>query len=136
MNRFRITIGNRSYDVQVGSPEQLPMMVIVDGETFQVDVKPLQDTDTPQGIPEEPSVAAPAGMLGEGQPRVTAPMPGTILDITAQVGDRVQQGQVLCALEAMKMKSPIRAPRAGTVRQAEVSEGQTVDYGDLLFIVD
>ena len=136
MNRFRITIGNRSYDVQVGSPEQLPMTVIVDGETFQVDVKPLQDTDTPQGIPEEPSVAVSAGTLGEGQPRVTAPMPGTILDITAQVGDRVQQGQVLCALEAMKMKSPIRAPRAGTVRQAEVSEGQTVDYGDLLFIVD
>lgn len=136
MNRFRITIGDRSYDVQVGNPQQLPMTVIVDGETFHVEVKPVQDTDAATAIPKEPSTPAPAGAVGEGPPQVRAPMPGTILDVSVRVGERVQQGQVLCALEAMKMKSPIRAPRAGTVRQAEVSEGQTVDHGDLLFVVD
>jgi biotin carboxyl carrier protein len=136
VNRFRITIGNRSYDVQVGNPQQFPLTVIVDGETFHVDVQALQDTDAAPAVPKEPSTPALAGVVGEGPPQVTAPMPGTILDIAAQVGERVQQGQVLCALEAMKMKSPIRAPRAGTVRQAEVTEGQTVDYGDLLFVVD
>jgi acetyl-CoA/propionyl-CoA carboxylase biotin carboxyl carrier protein len=62
-------------------------------------------------------------------------MPGKILDMAVKPGDPVQQDQVLCALEAMKMKSPIRALRAGTVRQIQVHDGQTVDYGDLLFIV-
>jgi biotin carboxyl carrier protein len=63
-------------------------------------------------------------------------MPGKILDIAINAGDQVQQGQVLCALEAMKMKSPIRALRAGTVHQVQVHDGQTVDYGDLLFVVE
>jgi acetyl-CoA/propionyl-CoA carboxylase biotin carboxyl carrier protein len=67
---------------------------------------------------------------------MTAPMPGKILDVAVQIGDQVQRGQVLCALEAMKMKSPIRAPRTGTISQMQVTEGQTVEHGDLLFVVD
>jgi acetyl-CoA/propionyl-CoA carboxylase biotin carboxyl carrier protein len=63
-------------------------------------------------------------------------MPGTILDIAVQMGEAVQPGQVLCALEAMKMKSPIRATRAGTVSEIAVHDGQTVVYGDLLFVVE
>jgi acetyl-CoA/propionyl-CoA carboxylase biotin carboxyl carrier protein len=63
-------------------------------------------------------------------------MPGTILDVGVQLGDAVEPGQALCALEAMKMKSPIRAPRGGTIRQVGVEEGQSVDHGDLLFVVE
>jgi acetyl-CoA/propionyl-CoA carboxylase biotin carboxyl carrier protein len=63
-------------------------------------------------------------------------MPGTILDVGVRLGDAVQPGQVLCALEAMKMKSPIRAARGGTIRQVRVEEGQSVDHGDLLFVVE
>jgi biotin carboxyl carrier protein len=62
-------------------------------------------------------------------------MPGTILDIAAKPGDVVQQGDTLCNLEAMKMKSPIRSPVAGTVAQVLISEGQNVGHGDVLFTV-
>jgi biotin carboxyl carrier protein len=136
VKKFRIIVGSKSYNVEVGDPHQLPVTVIVDGETFSVDVQPVEDTGPPAAAPDHPPAPGPTDPTAEGSSQVTAPMPGTILDIAVQPGDRVQHGQVLCALEAMKMKSPIRALRAGTVRQMQVHEGQTVDHGDLLFVVD
>ena len=59
-------------------------------------------------------------------------MPGTILTIQVTPGQPVNAGDVLCILEAMKMKNPIRASHAGTVTEIAVETGQTVAYGDLL----
>jgi biotin carboxyl carrier protein len=131
-----MTVGNRSYDIQVEDAYKTPMTVIVDGQTFRVDVQPREDGDALAAAPGR-ALSPEAPPTGAGGPtQVTAPMPGTILDIEVQAGDQVQQGQALCALDAMKMKSPIRAPRAGTVRQVQVNEGQTVDHGDLLVVVE
>ena len=59
-------------------------------------------------------------------------MPGSIVSIAVQPGDRVEVGQDLCVLDAMKMNNRIRAPRAGTIAQVHVSLGQQVQYGDPL----
>ena len=136
MKRYRVAIGAKSYDVQVGDPQELPLTVIVDGETFRVDMEPPEEAAAPPPDSDQAPVAGPEAGAETGASQVTAPMPGTILDIAVQAGDPVRQGQVLCALEAMKMKSPIRSLRAGTVRQVQVHDGQTVDYGDLLFVVE
>jgi biotin carboxyl carrier protein len=141
MTKFRLTIGEKAYSVEVGDTRQLPVTVIVDGETFSVDVQQLEDVSIAASAPAGSLIASskvatdPAPARGDGQTQVTAPMPGTIMDIAVQVGDAVQEAQVLCALEAMKMKSPIRALRAGTIHQVIVVEGQTVEHGDLLFVV-
>jgi biotin carboxyl carrier protein len=63
-------------------------------------------------------------------------MPGTILDIAVKVSDQVAQGDILCNLEAMKMKSPIRSPGEGTIAQVMITEGQNVGYGDILFTLN
>jgi biotin carboxyl carrier protein len=107
----------------------------VDGEPYAVTVQPVGKASAAPREREHAPAAAP-GVVGDGPSRVTAPMPGTILDIEVQVGDPVQLGQILCALEAMKMKSPIRATRAGTVRQVQATAGQAVGHGDLLFVVE
>ena len=60
-------------------------------------------------------------------------MPGSILDIAVKPADRVAHKQLLCHLEAMKMKNAIRAPCDGIVAAIHVREGQTVAYGDPLF---
>jgi biotin carboxyl carrier protein len=136
VEKFRIAIGGKSYNVEVDDPQRMPVTVIVDGETFSVDIQPVKEADVPPAFPNQAPASALEATTGDGPSHVTAPMPGKILDIAVQAGDQVQQGQVLCALEAMKMKSPIRAPRFGTVRQAQVHDGQAVDYGDLLFVVE
>jgi len=63
-------------------------------------------------------------------------MPGTILSVDVQQGQRVEGGQVVCVLEAMKMKNPIRSSRGGTVLEVAVQVGQNVTYGDLLVRLD
>ena len=135
MNRFSVRIGSRSYAVEVRDSRQSPMTIVVDGETFDVAVESLAESDTlPVALNQTPAAIVEQA-AGVGAYEVTAPMPGTILDIVVQVGDRVQIGQALCALEAMKMKSPIRAARGGVVHQVHVHEGQSVDHGDPLFVL-
>jgi biotin carboxyl carrier protein len=135
VRRLRITVEGKAYSVEVGDPGTSPVQVSVDGEEFAVLVEPLDEESlAPAG--SEPGGAPPVATGGGGAPEVVAPMPGTILDLAVAVGDAVQPGQILCALEAMKMKSPIRATRSGTVQKVAVHEGQTVVYGDLLFVVE
>jgi propionyl-CoA carboxylase alpha chain len=63
---------------------------------------------------------------------VKAPLPGVILSIRCQPGDRVPIGRVLLTLEAMKMENEITAPAAGVVGRILVREGQTVEQGQIL----
>lgn len=62
-------------------------------------------------------------------------MPGNILDIKVNVGDRVEANQCVVVLEAMKMENEIVTPSAGTVASVNVTKGQTVASGDVLITV-
>jgi biotin carboxyl carrier protein len=59
-------------------------------------------------------------------------MPGKIVAIKVKVGDRVNYGDELCVLEAMKMEQSIRATQEGVVKEIKVSVGQVVSYGSVL----
>ena len=61
-----------------------------------------------------------------------APMPGTVLQVLAKVGQRVREGQHLMTLEAMKMEHKVLAPRSGEVAKINFSEGDRVDMGSPL----
>ena len=65
-----------------------------------------------------------------------APMPGAVARVVAQVGDRVERGQPLLWLEAMKMQHQIDAPAAGIVTELPVQQGQQVDVGTVLAVID
>jgi acetyl/propionyl-CoA carboxylase alpha subunit len=77
----------------------------------------------------DPSAAAQAGSL-------LAPMPGTVVRVEVAVGDRVEAGAPILAVEAMKMEHTIRAPGAGVIAGITVVAGQQVTSGSVLAVLD
>ena len=70
-----------------------------------------------------------------GGSTVVAPMPGKILSIKVNVGDKVEAGQAVLVLEAMKMENILNAPIEGTVREIKVSPGTNTNQGDVLIVI-
>jgi len=70
----------------------------------------------------------------EGRQQVVAPMPGKIIRVLAVAGQKVEAGQGLLVIEAMKMQNEIRSPKSGTVDRL-AQEGQTVNAGEILAVV-
>jgi biotin carboxyl carrier protein len=76
------------------------------------------------------------GAQGTGPQRVTAPMSGKVVRVLVAAGDQVQPRQGLVVVEAMKMENELRATRAGRVKDIFVQEGQSVEAGTVLTVVE
>jgi biotin carboxyl carrier protein len=63
---------------------------------------------------------------------VEVPITGKVTSVEVKVGDVVQEGDVICFIESMKMENPILAPVAGTITEIKVSAGQVVETGNLI----
>jgi pyruvate carboxylase subunit B len=76
------------------------------------------------------------GMRTDAGGSVKAPMPGLVLRLEVEVGQRVEAGAGVVVLEAMKMENEIKSPGAGTVTAIHVKTGQAVDKGSVLVEVE
>jgi acetyl-CoA carboxylase biotin carboxyl carrier protein len=97
------------------------------------------------GIPETPAPAAekPVEPAKSNQIKVTSPIVGTFYRASSpdkaayvEVGDVVKKGQVLCIIEAMKLMNEIESETAGKIVQLLVENGQPVEYGQPLFVIE
>lgn len=112
--------------------------VNVNGTAYEVTVEEVKGEAAAPAAPAAPAAAptpapvqSPAPAAGAGE-EITAPMPGTILDVKVSAGQAVKSGDVLMILEAMKMENEIMAPHDGTVTAVSVTKGVSVESGTLL----
>ena len=81
-----------------------------------------------------PAPASAPVATGDGE-KISAPLPGNILDVKVSNGSAVKKGDILCILEAMKMENEIVAPVDGTIVNTVATKGSSVNTGDLLFVI-
>jgi len=88
-------------------------------------------------------VAAPVEVVEEDGYEVTAPMVGSYYAASSpgaapfvQVGDRVNEGDTLCIIEAMKMMNQIEADVSGVIKSIRMQNGEPVEFGQVLFVID
>lgn len=117
-------------------------VVNVNGTAYNVEVEEVNEVPaactTPAATPvaAPAPAAAPAPVAASGaQSSVTAPMPGSILDVKVKVGDTVDENTVVVLLEAMKMENEVFATAAGKVVAVNVAKGATVNSGDCLVVI-
>lgn len=142
--KFRVTIGGITYNVEVEE-------VATGGNPAAVYPPATALAATPAAAPPPPAPARPAaappspapapapaavagGFEGEGAV-IRAPLPGMVVAVKVEVGQKVSPGDVVLVLEAMKMENDITATGGGVVKQVMVSKGTAVSLGDPLLVI-
>ncbi len=126
--KYIVTINNNSYEVDV---EQREARVVKTNETAAAPVAARTVTGK-----EAPVNSAPAASVdAPDENKITAPMPGTILEIKKSAGEPVKKGDIVFILEAMKMENEIMSPRDGIILQVAAAVGASVDTGDILAVM-
>lgn len=124
--KYKVTLNNRTYEVEV---EEGKAMLIDEYEAYApavpAPVAAAPVAAAPAAAPAAP--AAPAGAALAAGEVVKSPMPGNILKINVSQGQKVNEGDVLIVLEAMKMENEIVATKSGTVAQIVTAKGAVVD---------
>jgi biotin carboxyl carrier protein len=107
-----------------------PIEVVVDGWRFLLEVEDAERA----ALRARATRARSHGVLA-GPAEIRAMIAGRVVGVTVVAGDRVERGDALLVVEAMKMQNQVTAPRAGSIERVAVSAGQTIEQGDLLLIL-
>ena len=150
MNKYQYKVQGVDYNVEIEEVSGNLAKVNVNGIPFEVELQqPINaaqaitrpKVSAPKSAPAAapaaaPSVAAPAAapVAGNGT-SVKSPLPGTITAVNVKVGDKVNNGDTVVVLEAMKMQNNIEAETTGTITSVAVSAGHSVMEGSVLVTI-
>jgi biotin carboxyl carrier protein len=129
--KYVVTINNNEYEVEV---EEREAQIVNVGTAAAPVAAPV--AAAPAAAPAvEASKPQPAAVQTASGEKVTAPMPGIILEIKKNSGDTVKKGETILLLEAMKMENEIIAPRDGVIVQITTAKGANVETGAVLAVM-
>ena len=134
--KYKVTLNNRVYEVEV---EQGEAMLV---DEYELKAPAAAAPAAPAAAAAPVAAAAPAaapaapagGALAAGEV-VKSPMPGNVLKINVTPGQKVNEGDVLLILEAMKMENEVVSTKTGTVAQIVVDKGAVVETGSPLVVI-
>ena len=139
--KMKVVIDSESYQVEIEDIHARPVIAVVEGERYEVwpeeqgKVSAAEVVSMPEiSVPESQPASSASGLTpqrGSGK-EVLSPLPGVIIAILVKSGDKVERGQELCTLEAMKMKNAIRSNREGTIASIAVNVSDQVNHGQVL----
>ena len=123
MDTLKVKVGDKWFKVDVVEFSPSRAVFLVDGD--QITVTPSmvgQDQDKSTSSSDATSLKS-----------FTAPMPGTVIEVLVEVGQQVNSGDEVCILESMKMQQVLRSEVSGVVESIEVSEGDQILDGHVIF---
>jgi biotin carboxyl carrier protein len=129
----QVLVNGESFDVTIISRERNSISFEIEGRSYKVAFE-NEVPDSTKAKPSAPRFAQQAGteLLHPGLGTVRAPIPGVITEILVQESQKVEAGEVLLRIEAMKMQNNIFAPANGVVSQIIVNPGEEVSEGQEL----
>ncbi len=130
-NIANVTVNGIPFEVEMKQPVKAGKQKVKLSEEGKAKSEAANTTSTPAPTASASEQAAPTA---GGKP-VTAPLPGTINEIKVKVGDKVNAGDTVVVLEAMKMQNNIEAETAGTIASINVNKGDAVMEGDTLVTI-
>ena len=138
--KYTIRIAQKTYEVEIEDIHARPVIAHVDGQKFEVTpengIKP--DARAELGIQKAAQekrsfeLPKPQSSPSLNINEMTAPLPGTVIEVFVKAGDQIEAGQVILVIEAMKMKNSIRSVRAGKIIEVLVNANQTVAHKQTL----
>ena len=128
---YSLLIEGKSYEIyarEISKPDSDGSWyeIVVAGQRFEVHVEDEREKALAGSIKSAHEA---------GEAIVRAPMPGLVLGIPFTPGARVERGQTVAILEAMKMENDLASPITGTIKEVQVAKGQTVNQGDALVVI-
>ena len=123
---YVVNLKNRVYRCALEKSPSGEPEVVVNGKRIPIKVR---DKKHLRG-----NIGADAGAGGKAT--LISPMPGKIVRVLLSVGDEVVANQGVLIVEAMKMQNEVQSPKAGTVAEIRVAEGQTVNAGETLAVIE
>ena len=143
--KYKIIVNDKTYEVEIENINVRPIIAFVDGDQFEVMPEHADQAETKNESsrtkdiaekkifnPNPTPAAAPSPNPALNGNTLTAPLPGTVIDVFVKVGEKVEAGQVVVIIEAMKMKNSIRSVFSGIVGEVLVSTGQSVTHKQAL----
>ena len=145
--RYRLTIGGEVWDVDARPSAQGITSLLIGGVSYVADVTDRDGACVVEvagetyviDVEEEARhiIRTRGGAAGgDGSQVLKSPMPGRITQVVVHPGDRVNQGDTLLVIEAMKMQNEVKAGAGGVVAEVRVQVGQAVNVGEVLMILE
>jgi biotin carboxyl carrier protein len=132
--KYVVKVADQYYEVEIEDIHARPIIARVEDQEFEVipeDGAKLaiqKEKKELKAVESSKHPSSPNTTPGE----LTAPLPGTVIEIFVRTGEYVEAGQVMLIIEAMKMKNSIRSTRAGKITEVLVSAGETVAHKQAL----